>query len=243
MNISQNRFGKRTMLIAAAVSLFSGCSLWQQQPPPAANVSATPPTAAAAPSTAQVQNANAAISMNGGRMPQAGSTKASTNMSKREALTQIHETDMMEIALGKMAAEKASTDEVRAYADQLVKDHQNVDQMVMAQAPKSGIDLEKGAAAHRANRVATAEEKVVEHKLKSAKGPEFDRLFLKQASYDNLKLIRKLQQDRETASNDDLEVTIDKTIPILEDHKKQAQILMKKEQAKAPATHTTAKAS
>ena len=239
-NISQNRFGKRTLLIAAAVSLFSGCSLWQQQQPPAANVSATPPTAAAVPSTAQVQNANAAI-MKNPAMAQASSPR----MNKRMALTQIHQTDMEEIALGKMAAEKASSEEVRAYADQLVKDHQNVDQMVIAQAPKNGIDLEKGAAAHRALRAANAEEKVVEQKLKSAKGPEFDRLFLKQASFDNQKLIRKLQQDRETASNDDLEVTIDKTIPILEDHKKQAHILMKKEQAKAPApaSHTTAKAS
>ena len=210
MNISQNCFGKRTLLVAAAVSLLAGCSLWQQQQPQAmpAGVASTPP-AAAAPSTAEVQNAGAAISMRNAPIAQA----ASPRTNKRIALTQIHETDMMEIALGKMAEEKASTDEVRAYADHLVKDHQNVDQMVIAQAPRSGIDLEKGAAAHRALRAATAEEKVVEHKLKSAKGPEFDRLFLKQASYDNLKLIRKLQQDRETASNDDLEVTIDKTSP------------------------------
>jgi predicted outer membrane protein len=33
----------------------------------------------------------------------------------------------MEIALGKMAQEKASMSEVRAYADQLVQDHTNVD--------------------------------------------------------------------------------------------------------------------
>ena len=240
MNVSQNHFGKRTMLVAAAASLLAGCSLWQQQPQPQtapAGVASTPP-AAAAPSTAEVQNANAAI-MKGAPLAQAVAIR--TN--KRNALTQIHETDMMEIALGKMAEEKASTDEVRAYADQLVKDHQNVDQMVIAQAPRSGIDLEKGAAAHRALRAVNAEEKTVENKLKSAKGPEFDRLFLKQASYDNQNLIRKLKQDRETASNDDLEVTIDKTIPILEDHKKQAHILMKKEQAKAPASHTTAKAS
>ena len=74
MNISQNRFGKRTLLIAAAVSFLAGCSLWQQ-PPPAANVASAPP-AAAAPSTDEVQNANAAIGMKNPQMAQAVSPKA-----------------------------------------------------------------------------------------------------------------------------------------------------------------------
>jgi putative membrane protein len=238
MNISQNRFSTRTLLMAAAVSVLAGCTLWQQPAPPA-GVASTPPQAAAPSSTAQTQPASALPATVRPRMSPAASAK----MQNRTVLTQIHQTDMMEIALGKMAQEKASSGDVRAYADQLVKDHTNVDQMVIAQAPTSGIDLEKGATAHRALRDATAHEKLVEKKLSSAKGPEFDRLFLRQASSDNLKLIRKLQQDRDTARNDDVEVTIDKTIPILEEHKKQAQILMKKEQAQAPANHTTAKAS
>jgi predicted outer membrane protein len=39
--------------------------------------------------------------------------------------------------------------EVRAYADQLVQDHTNVDQTVVAMAQKSGANLQNGAAAHR----------------------------------------------------------------------------------------------
>src|SRR5579863_1460108 len=115
MNVSQNSFGKRTLLVGAAVSLLAGCTLWQPQQTQTApaGVASTPP-AAAAPATAEVQNANAAI-MKGAPLAQAVAIR--TN--KRIALTQIHETDMMEIALGKMAEEKASTDEVRAYADQL----------------------------------------------------------------------------------------------------------------------------
>jgi predicted outer membrane protein len=65
----------------------------------------------------------------------------------------------MEIALGKMAEEKASVSEVRAYADQLVQDHTNVDQTVVAMAQKSGALLQNGAAAHREDRHETAQEK------------------------------------------------------------------------------------
>lgn len=136
----------------------------------------------------------------------------------------------MEIALGKMAEEKASTSEVRAYADQLVQDHTNVDETVVAMAQKSGAHLQNGTAAHRKGRHEIAHEKRLERKLKSASGSDFDRLFLQQTSSDHERLIRKLQQDREDAGDDELEALIDKMIPILEQHRELAQILMKKEQ-------------
>jgi len=233
MDISQKRLGTRTLLVAAVVSLLAGCGTSQQQALPA-GVASTP-QAAAAPMPAQNQQANAVPSSMRAHPSQAVSPKLNNGI----VLTQIHETNMTEIALGKMAEEKSSSDEVRSYADQLVKDHTNVDQMIIAKAPKSGIDLQNGAAARRALREATAREKFEERKLKSAKGAEFDRLFLRQASFDNERLISKLQQDREDASDDEVEVTIDQTIPILEQHKKLAQILMKKEQAQAQANKTT----
>jgi len=61
---------------------------------------------------------------------------------------------------------------------------------------------------------------------------------LQQTSSDHERLIRKLQQDREDASNDDLEALIDKMIPILEQHKELAEILMNKEQASGQADQT-----
>lgn len=230
MNTLQTRLGIKALLIAGLVSFLAGCGTSQQLPP---GLSSTPP-GAAAPMPAQNQQANAVPSAMRARPSQEVSPKLNSGI----VLTQIHETDMTEIALGKMAEEKASSDEVRAYADQLIKDHSNVDEMIVAKAPKSGIDLQNGAAAHRALREATAREKFEERKLQSAKGPEFDRLFLRQASLDNERLISKLKQDREDASSDEVEVTIDNTIPILEQHRKLAQILMKKEQAQAQASRT-----
>jgi putative membrane protein len=88
---------------------------------------------------------------------------------------------LTEIALGKMAQEKASMSEVRAYADQLVQDHTNVDQTVVGMAQKRGANLQNGAAAHREGRPETAQEKL-ERELKSASGLDFDRLFLQQTS-------------------------------------------------------------
>ena len=91
----------------------------------------------------------------------------------------------MEIALGKMAEEKASMSEVRAYADQLVQDHTNVEQTVVVMAQKGGAHLPDGAAANREGRHESAQAKQLERKLRFATGPDFDRLFLQQTSSDH----------------------------------------------------------
>jgi predicted outer membrane protein len=98
-------------------------------------------------------------------------------------------------------------------------------------AQKSGVELQNGLVAHQKSRHGTAQEEQLEQRLKSASGPDFDRLFLQQTSADHESLIRKLQKDREDASDDELEALIDKMIPILEQHRELAQILMKKKQA------------
>jgi putative membrane protein len=222
MGIQKNRKGTRPLIIVALVAgALSGCSTSREQPPAAkvhANVVAAP---AAAQPVARVAKAKPSV------IRAAPSAEASSKKSTTTILEQIHQANQKEIAIGKMAQEKASTDEVRAYADQLVQDHANADQMVVAMAQKTGARLHGSAAGPREG----AHGKPVDQKLSSASGVGFDRLFLKQTSSDHERLIRELQQEREDASDDDIEALIDKIVPILEQHRDLAQILMKKEQA------------
>jgi putative membrane protein len=192
----------------------NACSTSRQQPPPAnanTNVAAAPeaaqPTAPKAKARPQVIRA-------------APSAEATSKKTSATILAQLHQANLKEITIGKLAQEKASTSEVRAYADQLVQDHTNVDQMLVAIAQKTGAHLHEGAHA-----------KLADKKLSSAGGAPFDRLFLQQTGADQERLIRSLQQEREDASDDDIEELIDKIVPILEQHHELAQILMKKEQA------------
>jgi putative membrane protein len=155
---------------------------------------------------------------------------ASSKTNVAAILAQIHQANLREIAVGKIAAGKASSSEVRAYAAQLVQDHINADQMVDATAEKMGAHLHE-AVGPRESRHKSAHGKMLEQKLSSATGAGFDRLFLEQTSSDQQGLIRSLQQEREDASDDDIEALIDKIIPILEQHRDLAEILMKKERA------------
>jgi putative membrane protein len=217
------------MIAAVVISALAGCGTSSNRASVASTNSAAVPEAvqrSAPQAPARPSHTHAASASAAPNKTPAAPNKGNT----RTVLSQMHQANLMEIALGKMAEGKASTSEVRAYADQLVQDHTNVDQTVVAIAEKGGAHLQNSPAANREGRHEIAHEKQLERKLKSASGPDFDRLFLQQTSSDHERLIRKLQQDREDASDDDLEALIDKMIPILEQHRELAQILMKKEQ-------------
>jgi len=230
-NKSQNRFRTRELLIAVGivsvlfVSVLSGCSSHKQEPQ-TAPIAAAPAPETAGPSPQEIKARSAATTAK-------IAPEASTKLNTATVLAQIHQTNLMEVELAKIAREKGSTSAVRAYADQLVQDHTNLDQTVVAMAQQSGNLKAMHRAAHE-----TADEKAAEQRLKSANGPKFDKLFLQQASADHQKLISKLQKDREDASDDQLEALIDKMLPILEQHKDLAKILMDKEEASGQANRT-----
>ena len=217
MNPLRNFKGAGGLLIPVlALATLVGCSASRQQPS-SENSNAAAVTPAAQPTIAE------------GAKPKhvakhaTESTEVSSNSGSAAILNQIHQADQKEIALANMAAAKASSAEVQNYARQLVDDHTSADHEVLAMAQTMNLHLRD-----------TAASKQVRHgsaKLNSATGRQFDREFLQETSADHDKLIRELKQEREDASNDDIEALIDKILPILEQHQQLAQILLKKEQA------------
>jgi putative membrane protein len=217
MNTLQICTATRTLLVAAVVAAtFASCSTSRKQPSPESSTAtaATPaaqPTAAAANAKPKTTRAEA-------------SPEASTKSSNAPILAQIHRANLKEIALGNLAAEKASSEEVRNYAKQLVEDHTGADKQVVEMAQKMNIQLRNTRSKERQHESDQA-------RLNKAAGPAFDREFLQETSADHEKLIKELKQEREDASDDDIEALIDKILPILEQHQQLVQILMKKEQA------------
>jgi putative membrane protein len=202
---------------ALVVTLFtlapSSCSTSRQQPQATSSITNTAP-----PSTAQVTTA-AAKSKPARRAIR--SPEASSESTSAVVLSEIHRANLKEIALGQMAQGKASTDEVREYANQLVQDRTSADRQVIAMAQKKNVRL----------RDKTSKQGSENAKLKAQSGSSFDKYFLQQTAADDEKLLRSLSQEREDVSDDDIEALIDKILPILEQDKELTGVLMKKEQA------------
>jgi len=214
MKILQNVKGIGQIFIASVIAAaLTACATSRQQPSDAnttANAAATP-AAQATITTAKSKPAKRTIQ----------SAETSGKATSAAVLSEIHRADLKEIAIGQMAQGKASTDEVREYANQLVKDRTSADQQVIAMAQKKNARLRD-----QASRLAP------EHaKLNAMNGPSFDKYFLRKTAADNDKLVRSLRKEREDASDDDIEALIDKILPILEQDRQLAQVLIKKEQA------------
>ena len=167
MEILQNRKAARVSYCGGG-RCHSGRLLTSRQQPPAANANTN---VAAAPEAAQPTAQEAKARPAGTRA--APSPEATSKKTSRDDPAQIHQANLKEIAIGKLAQEKASTSEVRAYADQLVQDHTNADQMVVAIARRPARICTKSAHA-----------KLADKKLSSAGGAAFDRLFLQQTGAD-----------------------------------------------------------
>ena len=216
MNARNSKDTQHLLIAVVLLATLVGCSTSRQQPSNESSsaVAATPAAQATAAAVAKPKHVAKRATE---------SAEVSSKSSNATILNQIHQSDQKEIALARIAAGKASTSEVQNYAKQLVDDHTSADHEVAAIAQKMNVHLRDAAA--------SKESRHGNEKLNSATGPQFDREFLQETSADHDKLIRELKQEREDASDDDIEALIDKILPILEQHQQLAQILMKKEQA------------
>jgi predicted outer membrane protein len=151
----QTRKGSRFLVAALVAAALSGCSTSREQPPAAnANANVATRSEAAQPIAKKAKAKPTATRA-------APSPEVLSKRTTATILAQIHQGNLKEIAISKLAQEKASSSEVRAYADQLVQDHTNADQMVVALAQKTGARLHDSSA----GRHESAHSKLVDRKL------------------------------------------------------------------------------
>jgi putative membrane protein len=214
MNTQPTLNGAGRFLAASLIALaVSSCSTSRQQPEATSSVTNTATSPAAQGTTAAAKSTPAKRATR--------SSEASGKSTSAVVLAEIHRADLKEIAIGQIAQGKASTDEVREYANQLVKDRASADQQVIAMAKKKNVHLGDK----------TSKQGSEHAKLNALSGPSFDKYFLQRTAADHDQLVRSLRKEREDASDDDIEALIDKILPVLEQDKELTQVLIKKEQA------------
>jgi predicted outer membrane protein len=151
MHIAKHGSGRRELVIAMLAALtLAGCSTMKNQgqassihTPPAGqpaqhNAGENSLTRAAAHARSRHMSSNHHMTAS---HETASRTEDATTGNAAAVLSRIHQANLIEIALGKFAKDKASAPEVRAYADQLIQDHANVDGTVVAMAQKKGTHL------------------------------------------------------------------------------------------------------
>lgn len=123
---------------------------------------------------------------------------------------------MMEVDLGRLAAERAVNDDVKAFARRMVEDHTKANQQLLQVAAQTGITLPQDI---------PADKKQHRDMLAKATGAEFDRMYMSHMVKDHQKTVKEFEKQAQKGDNQAVRTFAQQTLPTLRQHLELAQSL------------------
>jgi putative membrane protein len=149
----------------------------------------------------------------------AAKAAASAPLTDQQFIDLAAQTDMLEAHLGQLAADHASRQDVKDYAQMLVSDHTADYQQLNAIAAKDNFTVPKGLDDEHWKLAAS---------LEKQKGAAFDAGFIRAMIDGHTKAIGVYTQEASNAQNPDVKSYASATLPTLQKHLDGAKDLLKK---------------
>ncbi|WP_313069420.1 DUF4142 domain-containing protein [Atlantibacter hermannii] len=151
----------------------------------------------------------------------AGQAAANAKLSSgdEQALKDMAQANINEVAAAKIALSKAESSEVKAYAQKMVDDHGSALTKVQAVAKQKGVTLPTEP---------DAKHKAMAEKLEKQSGDDFDKMYMENAgTKDHEMVLSELKSDAEKIKDPDVKALADAHTPVVEQHLKEAQQMEK----------------
>jgi putative membrane protein len=116
---------------------------------------------------------------------------------------------MMEVQLGNMASQKASSNDVKRLGQRLATDHSRVNQKLQQLASSLNVTLPQELTSEQLQNVS---------QMQDASGKEFDRGYVSLMINEHTKDISEFERAANQATNADLKRLASETLPILREH-------------------------
>jgi len=171
------------------------------------------------PNANRSQNANRTANRNTrGNDNATGEQTGMANMASqdRNFLMEAAMGGMMEVELGRVAAQQGMSDAVKQFGQRMVDDHSKANSELMSLASSKGITLPT-----------TLDEKHREHvtKLSGMSGADFDRAYVKMMVSDHRKDVSEFEKQSTRGTDADLKAFASSTLPTLQEHLQMAEAL------------------
>jgi putative membrane protein len=127
----------------------------------------------------------------------------------------VAEESYKEIALAKLAQSKASSDEVKSYAQTLDRDHLQAYEELKSWAAQKNVTLPPPPATGKSGNA----------KLEALEGAAFDKAYIAAMVADHKKDVAAFEKHASSAVEPDLKAFVQKTLPTLKGHLEQAEKL------------------
>jgi putative membrane protein len=158
-------------------------------------------------------NSNSTSNSNSNMSGQGGSMALSS--SDRKFMMEAAAGGMAEVEMARLAVDKASSDDVKKYAQQMIDDHTAANTELMQIASQKGVTLPAGP---------DAKHMALMEKLRGMSGADFDRMYIKEAGVGDHSKMEKLFMKESTGGKDtDARAFASKTLPTVQMHLKMAR--------------------
>jgi putative membrane protein len=125
---------------------------------------------------------------------------------------------MAEVELGRLAAEKASSADVKAFGQRMVDDHSKANDQLKSLASQKGVTLPTDM---------KADAKAMRDKLSKMSGADFDKMYMHHMHMDHVKDVADFQKEANKGGDADVRSFAKTTLPTLKEHLKMATSLDK----------------
>jgi|SRR5215470_10657729 len=140
---------------------------------------------------------------------------AAADNASQKFIKEAIEGNLSEIAVGKLAEQKAKNDDVRSFGEMLVKDHTDANQKATSLAGSLGVTPPTEP---------TRKQKAIYDRLAKLSGDKFDRAFVKAMVEDHKADIREFEKEAKQP-NDPAVAFANESLPVLKKHLSTAQSL------------------
>ena len=121
---------------------------------------------------------------------------------------------LAEVELGRLAAQKGQSADVKRFGQRMVADHSKANAELKKLAASKGITLPA---------VMNEEQKAERDKLAKLSGPEFDREYMALMVEDHDKDVAAFQEEAKDGSDPDIKSFAAKTLPTLQEHQRMSK--------------------
>jgi len=121
---------------------------------------------------------------------------------------------LAEVAMGKLAQEKAGSDQVKQFSSRMADDHAKANDELKQVASSKGLTLPTDLDAKHKSKVA---------RLEKLSGAQFDRAYMDEMVSDHKQDISEFEQEAKSGHDNDIKGFASKTLPTLQEHLKMAQ--------------------
>ena len=178
---------------------------------------------AACAALAAAQGASAQSSERKDASPRSEQKKGGLASEDRRLFQDLFQANLAEVDAGKLAQKKASSDDVKKFAQHMVEDHGKMLEEQRAMAKSKRVSLP---------RAAKKDQQSALKKLEGASGERFDRAYMEQMVKDHEKALKLAQDAAGNAKDAELKQAAEKAAPEVQKHLDMAKEIAAKHSGK-----------